>query len=57
MRMNGNWEKHIRKEAASQAIENTIQAVEEGLGTKFPRGSTPSQSRDIMKSILRSQKR
>ena len=56
MYINGNWEKHIRKEAASQAIENTIQAVEDGLGIKFPRGSTPSQSRDIMKSILRTKR-
>ena len=49
-----DWEKRVRKEAASQAIENTIQAVEDGLGTKFPRGSTPTESRNIMRSILQS---
>ena len=37
---------------ASRGIENTIQAVEEGLGASFPRGSTPSESREIMKEIL-----
>ena len=51
---NRDRENHIRMEAASQAIENTIQAVEDGLGTKFPRGSTPTESRRIMRSILRS---
>ena len=51
---NKYWENRIRKEAASQAIENTIQAVEDGLGTKFPRGSTPTESRTIMRNILRS---
>lgn len=49
-----DWERRIRMEAASQAIENTIQAVEDGLGTKFPRGNTPSESRIIMQNILRS---
>ena len=49
-----DWEKRIRKEAASQAIENTIQAVEDGLGTKFPRRATPTESRNIMQNILRS---
>ena len=47
-------ENRIRKQAASQAIENTIQAVEDGLGIRFPRGSTPTDSRNIMQSILRS---
>ena len=36
---------------ASRGIENTIQAVEESLGTSFPRGRTPSESRQIMKEI------
>ena len=48
-----NREQRIRAQAASQAIENTIKAVESGLGTAFPRGSTPSESRAIMQSILR----
>lgn len=43
----------IRQEAASQAIENTIQAVEEALGVQFPRGNTPTESRENMKYILR----
>lgn len=46
------WKQRIRQEAASQAIEKTIQAVEEGLNTTFPRGGTPSDSRDMMKTIL-----
>lgn len=50
-------ENRIRMEAASRAIENTIQAVEAGMGIRFPRGSTPSESRNIMRSILRSQRR
>ena len=49
-------ENRIRKQAASQAIENTIQAVEDGLGIRFPRGSTPTDSRNIMQSILRSKR-
>ncbi len=46
-------ERTIRKEAASQAIINTIQAVERALGIEFPRGDTPTGSRDIMTQILR----
>lgn len=46
-------ERTIRKEAASQAIINTIQAVERALGIEFPRGDTPTESRDIMTQILR----
>ena len=42
-----------RQEAASQAIENTIQAVEEALDIQFPRGSTPTESRENMKQMLR----
>ena len=49
-------ENRIRMEAASQAIENTIQAVESGLDTTFPRGSTPTESRNIMRSILQSRR-
>ena len=41
-----DWENRIRMEAASQAIENTIQVVEDGLGTKFPRGSTPTERQE-----------
>ena len=48
-----NWETHIRKEAASQAIERTIQVVENQLGIGFPRGSTPTDSREIMALMLR----
>lgn len=51
-----DWENRIRMEAASRAIENTIQAVEDGLGTTFPRGSTPTESRNIMRSILQSRR-
>lgn len=50
-----DWDvERIRKEAASQGIENTIQAVEDGLGTILPRGDTPSESRSIMRDFLRS---
>ena len=34
--------------AASQAIEKTIRGMEDRIGVKFPRGSTPSKSREIM---------
>ena len=47
-------EQRIRAEAASQGIEKTIQVVEEALRIEFPRGITPSESRDIMGAILRS---
>lgn len=51
--MSYNWGvERIRKEAASQGIENTIQAVEDGLGVTFPRGDTPSESRSIMVGII-----
>lgn len=33
---------------ASQAIEVTIQGIESRMGVKFPRGSSPSESREIM---------
>jgi hypothetical protein len=49
----GRTEADIRKESASQAIEKTIQAVERALGIEFPRGDTPTESRDIMTQILR----
>lgn len=48
-------EVRIRQEAASQGIEKTIQAVEGALGTIFQRGSFPSESRDIMAEVLRSE--
>lgn len=35
-------------EAASKAIEKTIQGMENRIGVKFRRGSTPSESREIM---------
>ena len=52
----GRTEADIRKEAASQAIENTIRAVEEALDTEFPRGNTPTESRDIMRRFLQSRR-
>ena len=52
MCINAIQEQCIRKEAASQAIEKTIQAVETGLGTAFPGGTTPSESRNIMRASL-----
>ena len=39
--------------AASQAILNTIKEVEEALCVDFPRGRTPSESRSMMKDMLR----
>ena len=51
-----DWENRIRMETAGQAIENTIQSVEDGLGPKFPRGDTPTESRNIMRSILQSRR-
>lgn len=54
MHVRRDLENRIRMEAASQAIENTIQAVEAGMGVRFPRGSTPTESRNIMERILRS---
>lgn len=50
--MDDQREKMVRMEAASQAIEKTIQTVEESLGVKFPRGSRPSESREIMGHFL-----
>jgi len=50
-------EQRIRAEAASQAIEKTIQVVEEALDVKFSRGIRPSESRDIMREILWSMRR
>ena len=48
-----NWEyQRIRKEAASQAIYVTIGMVEDALGVPFPRGQTPSESRELMLNIL-----
>ncbi len=45
-------EQRIRKEAASQAINKTIQLTGERLDIVFPPGVTPSDSRDIMIEIL-----
>lgn len=50
--MNAQREQMVRMEAASQAIEKTIQTVEESLGVKLPRGSRPSESREIMGDFL-----
>ena len=57
MYTNKVWERRIRMEAASQGIENTIQAVEEGLAVKFPRGGSPTESRAMMRDILRRMRR
>lgn len=43
----------IAASSASQGIERTIQDVEEALNTTFPRGRTPSKSREKMCDILR----
>ena len=42
----------IRKESASQAIHKTIEMLETELGIRFPRGRTPSESREIMVEII-----
>ena len=42
----------IRKEASSMTIHKTIAMVEEASGVKFPRGGTPSESRQIMVDII-----
>ena len=42
----------IRKESASQAIYKTIAMLEMELGIEFPRGRTPSESREIMVEII-----
>ena len=55
MYYDGDWHSVGRQEAASRAILRTIRDVEEGLGMGFPRGSTPSESRDIMVESLRSE--
>ena len=45
-------EAYIRKEAASQAIEKTIQEVEQALRIVIRRGQTPDESRKNMIAIL-----
>ena len=50
---NQREESKIRAAASSRTIEITIQGVESATGRNFPRGSTPSESRDIMNDILR----
>lgn len=42
----------IRKEAASQAINLTISMVGDALDMEFPPGGTPTESREIMLSML-----
>ena len=53
MPLYGKSEANIRKEAASQAIEKTIRTVEEALDIEFPRGTTPTESRELMEHELR----
>ena len=48
----GRTEAYIRKEAASQAIEKTIQEVEKTLSIEIRRGNTPDDSRQNMLTIL-----
>ena len=48
----GRTEAYIRKEAASQAIEKTIQEVELALRIVIRRGQTPDESRKNMIAIL-----
>ena len=57
MYSNGEREARIRKEAASQAIERTMQAIEQALGTKFPRIGTPTQNRAMMCQLLQRRRR
>ena len=42
----------IRKESASRAIHKTIRMIERELEIEFPRGDTPSESREIMVKTL-----
>ena len=44
----------IRKESASRSIYKTIEMLETELGIKFPCGSTPSESREIMVETIES---
>ena len=46
-------EERIRMEAASQAINRTIQMMEAGLNIRFPRVGTPTENRDAMIEELR----
>ena len=50
---NQREESKIRAAASSRTIEITIQGVESATGKTFPRGRTPSESRDIMNVILK----
>ena len=54
--MNKLWSRkeRIRMEAASQAINRTIQLMEAGLNIRFPRVGTPTENRDAMIAELRS---
>ena len=45
-------ETRIRKEASSRSIHTTIRMMETRLGLAFPRGETPSESRDIMIEMI-----
>ena len=49
---NGYIIEHTRKEASSKTIYKTIYMVETALGIEFPRGNTPSESREIMIETL-----
>lgn len=44
---------HIRAEAASQAINETIRLISERTGIQFPQVGTPSENRAAMIEILR----
>ena len=44
-------------EAASKSIYKTIEMVELAVGIEFPRGGTPSESRQIMIDIIASRLR
>lgn len=48
MKYSHKWEEQIRMEASSQSIEVTIRGMESRMGVKFPRGSSPTESREIM---------
>lgn len=44
--------KKMKSESASQAINKTIRMIEMELEIEFPRGSTPSESREIMVKVI-----
>ena len=46
--------KRIESASASRAIYRTVKMVESELGIEFPRGETPSESRELMLETLAS---